>query len=620
MRVHLLLVSFSSLAVAAPAHELSTPITSASTKPGDIYVCSEDGFKGDCAYVHAADNKCIKVPETFNNSKSVAQYKGSACIYYDMDDCSTSVTPVLRLDTRRSTRSKDKISKGIGSVRCTTPLKSRDTSKDEASAISAVLDQLNPPIRAPPSPGDILICDQHVLEGTCDVAHAGTNNECTTFPIRVKRHNKSMVQFRGVICSYWFWDNCPGDQAAWNVDSTNGLQNFPTMANREWLLGSVKCWTPDRKARTKMSRSMLDTTVSTAVNNVAPVTVKRPSDAQHNFVIICPEPNFKGGCGTLPFDKVVSNIPEGIVQSILQDEGAICSYYTDPNCNGIGLKGNHFDIETCGKGHRKAVVDLGQWPVRCIRCNAPFCAIPNKDRRSVKSVESTKESLNNFIFLCSGPNFTGACDAHTFGNDVGNIVEGAISSILQDEGAICSYYRDPNYGGRHFDIITCGKGTKGAVVDLGRWPVRSMRCNTQFCEVGKREQHFVDYGAHNILEVANSKELDLEKTLLAIPRVDSGQIPGPGTLYVCSEKNYYMCAFTDVPLSGCRTFTPKGALSSFVQWQGAVCKWFRGPGCAEDSGDRNPLIVDSRPKHIGIRDLGKDDNKLESVSCRGEPW
>lgn len=69
-------------------NNLSPPERPSESTPGDLYVCTDTQFGGDCEYFHALTYNCYNLADKFKHKlTSIRPDKNQMCQFYDSDNC-----------------------------------------------------------------------------------------------------------------------------------------------------------------------------------------------------------------------------------------------------------------------------------------------------------------------------------------------------------------------------------------------------------------------------------------------------------------------------------------------------------------------------------------------------
>lgn len=161
------------------------------------------------------------------------------------------------------------------------------------------------------------MCSQNYMNEYCVRVYA--YNKCGNIPQPVHLKNKSMMQWKGWLCVYYWTDNCDvADHAALTVDSRKDFVWMMTMGSNEWGLASANCIIPRTPAEARGFVAEARGAVVEAGAGLA------------RTVLVCSEPGFRGNCTAVDaWRKCSGNFNHGAVQSVVQQQGAVCQYFRE---------------------------------------------------------------------------------------------------------------------------------------------------------------------------------------------------------------------------------------------------------------------------------------------------
>ncbi|KAF2876616.1 hypothetical protein BDV95DRAFT_232288 [Massariosphaeria phaeospora] len=96
------------------------------------------------------------------------------------------------------------------------------------------------------TPGTVILCSQHDLKENCEVVNAF--NHCVDFPPSVNGMTKSLFQWSGVHCVYYYQNGCRSDKASRTINTLDTTMYYPNLGRYEWRFRAVKCWVPQPAA------------------------------------------------------------------------------------------------------------------------------------------------------------------------------------------------------------------------------------------------------------------------------------------------------------------------------------------------------------------------------------
>jgi hypothetical protein len=277
--------------------------------PGDLFLCSQDNFKGTCTYENA-QGKCRAVGKAAK--KSVIQYKGAICTYHNGDDCSNEIFSLDSMNGDYTRATLPSNYQSFGSFRCAPQHWQANTSEVVAKSQTGVTF---------PNPGDLFICKDENFLGGCTYENAW--NRCRDVP----GTHKSMIQYNGAMCTYFAGGDCSKYNRLYLMYSISGRKTMDHLPEHMHSFGSFYCepqheWNSNTDAKT-------DTDV--AARSETGVAIPTPGD-----LFICKEENYQGGCVYENAMNKCRNIP-GSHKSQIQYKGARCKFYSQDSCKGNTL-------------------------------------------------------------------------------------------------------------------------------------------------------------------------------------------------------------------------------------------------------------------------------------------
>jgi hypothetical protein len=73
-------------------NNMSPPTPTPESNPGDLYVCTDTQFTGDCSYFHAVTYQCYNLlPQYRKKLSSIRPDKNQLCIFFAEDNCNGAV-------------------------------------------------------------------------------------------------------------------------------------------------------------------------------------------------------------------------------------------------------------------------------------------------------------------------------------------------------------------------------------------------------------------------------------------------------------------------------------------------------------------------------------------------
>lgn len=607
MRAFLAAVAFTlvSLTVAVPAPPTTTPTWSPFPTYRTNTICTEDHLQGDCQELRAFQ-KCDNVDlEIYGRSNSMVQWGGVVCHYFSDVDCQTydNHNKNRYLGSRDSRTQNwvwpdlDYWGLNIGSILCddtiNPPPRVLGLMQHSEGDNAGTNTHPSHPVYLKQRSEDTdawthVICSQHNFQENCEVIHA--MNKCVTLPPKVHMKDKSLIQWGGFVCQYYFRDDCPGDHGFEGmIDSRPGTVMKTELGQWEWSLASVLCEIPVQDQVDPPPHAPRYVERSDTVTGAS-----QDDDAWTTYV--CSEYGFKGDCTEIYGLNKCGRFPEKVnlkAKSMMQAQGVNCQYFHEDNCDS---RGNWWEVDSHTNFLMKSNLGEHDTWIRSARCSFPK-SVDQTERSEVTTGDSQKEDFFT-TYVCSEHDFTGTC-TRVYGlrqcGYFGEPVDRKAKSLMQWMGLYCYYYHDDNCNSDEYWAVD-SPGNFLWQPNLGQYDgwIRSVWCDFPGKTPPKNGLH--------------AKRSDV---------VDTRSSSCPAPVYMCTGLNLTGdCTSLEALGSDCHKLPdPQHFKSkSLSQDHSFHCWYFHGDECdTKDSG--NMFDLDSWKGKMTRWTLGDWNNRIGSVKC-----
>lgn len=132
----------------------------------------------------------------------------------------------------------------IASYYCTFDKKKMKARDAESQPTEAKVTNLDPTIETQLQPqhlaGDVILFTETGFRG--DDGGGNAMNKCLNLTPHLREHSKSLIQWKGAICTYFAWIDCKvgSDKITWSSHSKD-LYLLKLGKKYEWLFASIRC-------------------------------------------------------------------------------------------------------------------------------------------------------------------------------------------------------------------------------------------------------------------------------------------------------------------------------------------------------------------------------------------
>lgn len=481
--------------------------------------------------------------------------------------------------------------------------------------------------------GDTVVCQNTLDNGNCEVIHA--QDRCAILGPELSHKVQTIYQAPGSICKY-FKSDCSTDHLIISVNSRNKPATVQLEKDVGENIGLVRCQKDWPTAELSSGSASIEARDASQPPPSIPVLVCTRT-------AICIDLYPYNQCRRLPPSH------DHLAEIVFQEMGHVCKYY-DLDCsekwpvvivdsrekhihwNATGLTRGFSSVICRAQPWNTAELEDGSVPIITHESvsassineedgfdlqtskDTPLEASRDDDSHTVMAAplhsfdtdsinviaQTTKDTKSarsaageQPLYVCRHQNFEGRCTFYEAPRCANNPFGGdAIQSVAIHAGFRCAFYHEPNCEAYksppHYEEARVGDKRMPTLP----YSIISMACNT--------------------IPFIPPKEA------LPIKRDGNSAV---GDTEICKAPNFTACTRNLNALNRCLNFDPTaGGVRSLKQFQGVICTWYRGFGCARESKDSELMVIDSVAGTVKIPDLKENNDQFKSVECRGEAF